>query len=155
MNGNNTTAWKEVKHKRQTKGKKKNMSKLAQAKGPSGMKYEGMTGMVVKQEEIDSALVEKCPTPKRKRGSSDEVIILDEDGDSKMDIESKTEPGEEVISVESSEDDEVLKKLPAPKRTKGRSFVNFMDYDSDDDEEEEDDNMVFDNNAWDANDAND
>ena len=51
------------------------MNKLALVKGPLGRKYEGFNDMIVKKEEIDSALVEKCPSPNRKRGTSNEAII--------------------------------------------------------------------------------
>ena len=129
------------------------MSKLAPVKGPSGKKYEGFNSMIIKKEEVDSALVDKYPSPKRKRGTSNEVIILDDDSDSKMDIDNGTGLRDEVISVESSEDDEILKKLPASKRKKGRSFVNFMDYDSNDDEDGKDNDVESEVDAPDADDA--
>ena len=51
------------------------MSKLAPEKGLTGNKYEGIKGISIKQEEMHVALVDKCPSSKRKGDTSAEVIV--------------------------------------------------------------------------------
>ena len=67
MNGNNPTEWKQVTYIRHNKGKKNTMNKKAGKKEPKGGKYKGSEGIFIKQEEMKAALVDKCPSPKRKR----------------------------------------------------------------------------------------
>ena len=43
------------------------MKKKAGKKEQKGGKYEGSEGIFIKQEEMKAALVDKCPSPKRKR----------------------------------------------------------------------------------------
>ena len=151
MNGTDTNVWKVVTNKKQQKGTQNKMGKVAQVTGTLRRKYEGSNWIIIKKEEMALALEDKIPSPKRKRETT-EIIILDEDSDSKMDIDNEERVKDKVILVESSEDDAVLKNLLASKRTKGRSFVNFMDFDSDNDE---DDNVDFEANASNADDSND
>ena len=84
-NGTNTNGWKVVTSKKQPKGTKNKMGKVAQVRGTSRRKYEGNKGITVKREEMALALENVIPSPKRKRETAQEVIILDEDSDSKMD----------------------------------------------------------------------
>ena len=100
-NGNDTNTWKLVTWNKQNKDKRNMMSKLAPVKGSKGKKYEGINGVTVKIEEMTSALAGKCPSPKRKRDTSEEVIVLDDDSDKKMDIDG-ARLGNEVVIDESS-----------------------------------------------------
>ena len=135
-NGNNSTEWKEVIYVKHTKGKKKTMEKTAEKKGLKAGKYDGINGILVKQEEIKKALVDKSPSPKRKRdNSTEEIIILDDDSDNKTSNKYESESHKEIYSIESSEEDEILQKLPAPRKKKGRRFVDFMDFSDDEDED--------------------
>ena len=85
------------------------LSKLAPAKGQKGRKYEGFKSLMVKKEEMTAAMTERNPPPKRKRDPSTEVIILSDNSENKMEIDKEIEMDEEVLSVNLSEEDLVLK----------------------------------------------
>ena len=75
--------------------------------------------------------------PKRKRDPSMEVINLSDDSESKMEVDKEIGEDEEVLLVNLSEEDSVLKKLPNLKKKKGHGFVNFMvNLDSDNEDED-------------------
>ena len=147
-NGTNTNAWKEVVYNKRNKGKRTMPSKLALNKGQKEGKNEGFKSVTVKKKEMTKAMTKRSPSPKRKREPATEVIILSDDSDSKMEVDKEISEEEEVLLVDSSEDDSVLKKLPTPKKKKGRGFVNFMaDFDSDN----EDKDMFSEDNDLDDN----
>ena len=123
-------------------------SKLALKKGQKEGKNEGFKSVTVKKEEMAKAMTKRSPSPKRKREPPREVIILSDDSNSKMEVDKEIGEEEEVLSVDSSEDDLVLKKVPTPKKKKRRGFVNFMaDLDSD----KEDEDMFSEENDLDDN----
>ena len=135
-NGAPTTKWKEITYIKQHKGKKNTMSKTSVKKGSKTNKYDRTKGISVKKEEMQTALVNRCPSPKRKRDNSTEIIVLDDNSDIKMTNKNNAELSDEVVSIKSSEEDEILNKLPKPRRKKERRFVNFMDFDTEDENED-------------------
>ena len=66
-----------------------------------------------------------------------------------MEVDNEIGEEEEVLSVDLSEDDSLLKKLPTPKKKKkGCGFVNFM---ADLNSFDEDKDMISEDNDLDAN----
>ena len=64
-----------------------------------GNKYEGIEGILIKKEEMHAALVNKCPSPKRQRDTSMEVIILDNDSESKTSNKHETGLSDKVFPL--------------------------------------------------------
>ena len=136
-NGTCDNDWKEVRHRKHNKSKTTMPNELASTKGRKGEKNEGFKSVTVKKEEMIAAMTKRNSPPKRKRNPKKEIIVLSGDSEDTMDIDKDNRKMENDIATESSEDDSVLKKLPTPKKKKGRRDVNFMvELDSDDEDED-------------------
>ena len=146
-NATNNNVWKEVVYHKRNKGKARMQRDLAAIQEEKGKKKEGFKTVMVKKEEMTKAMMARKPSPKRKRDPHSEVIVLSDDSESKMDIDTDIEKDEDNLVEDSSEEDSVLKKLPTPKKKKGRNFVDFMAaLDSD----EEDEDMLLEPNDQDS-----